>query len=239
MKPDATKTEFLLMSLREDVTKLTQPYKQSIIQEVGDEEVKIEKREITLKPLLTQLQEAIGSSQSVVARGGGDMSTRSVLDAGALMLMTDIEEDVKGLWLSLHPEPKTKPFDVIRAVRLLMVAVSKLVMDNRLDDEELEKVNVVIGSWVDQIEMKFDPPVVIEITRPCPKCHTSFVFDEYNDRVLALVVEWRKSFETSSAQCRHCKHTWLGQTELRQMRWELDQLDEPLDISEDDTPTTD
>jgi len=238
MKPKAD-AEFLLISLREDINKLTQPYKQSIIQETGGADVRIEKREITLKPLLTQLQEAIGSSQSVVARGGGDMSTRSVLDAGALMLMTDIEEDLKGLWLTLHPEPKARPFDNLRAVRLLMVAVTKLVMDNRLDDEELWKVKSVIGFWVEQIELKFDPPVVIEITRPCPKCHASFVFDEYNDRVLVLVVEWRKSFEASSAQCRHCGHTWLGQTELRQMRWEIDQLDEPLDIPEDDTPTTD
>ena len=238
MKPKSD-AEFLLISLREYVNKLTQPYSQSIIQEVGEDEVKVEKREVTLKPLLVQLQEAIGSSQSVVARGGGDMSTRSVLDAGALMLMTDIEEDLRGLWTALHPEPKTRPLETIRAVRLLMVSINKLVMDNRLDDDELWKVKGIIGSWVDQIEMKFDPPVVIEITRPCPKCHTSFVYDEYNDRVLALVVEWRKSFESSSAECRGCGHTWLGQTELRQMRWELDELDEALEIPEDDTPQTD
>lgn len=238
MKPQKD-AEFLLISLREDINKLTLPYTQSIIQEVGGPEVQVEKREITLKPLLTQLQEAIGSSQSIVARGGGDMSTRSVLDAGALMLMTDIEEDLKALWTTLHPEPKARPFDNLRAVRLLMVAVNKLVMDNRLDDEELWKVKMIIGSWVDQIELKFDPPVVIEITRPCPKCHTSFVFDEYNDRVLALVVEWRKSFEQSSAACRQCGYTWLGQTELRQMRWELDQLDETLVYPDSDTPETD
>lgn len=236
MKKSPTDTEFLLISLREDINKLTLPYKQSILQEMGGPEVELVKQEITLKPLLVQLQEAIGSSQSIVARGGGDMSTRSVLDAGALMLMTDIEEDLKGLWDTLHPEPKARPFDTVRAVRLLMVAVNKLVMDNRLENEELQKVNIIVGSWVDQIEMKFDPPVVIEVTRPCPKCHESFVFDEYNDRVLALVVEWRKSFEHSSAQCRACSYTWLGQTELRQMRWELDQLDEPLntDIYLDD-----
>lgn len=246
MKPKSD-AEFLLISLREDVNKLTQPYKQSIIQETGGPEVQIEKREIKLKPLLTQLEESIGSSQSVLARGGGDMSTRSVLDAGALMLMTDIEEDLKGLWTSLHPEPKARPFDILRAVRLLMVSVTKLVMDNRLDDEELWKVKNVIGFWVEQIELKFDPPVLIEITRPCPKCRASFVFDEYNDRVLVLIVEWRKSFETSSAQCRNCGHTWLGQTELRQMRWEIDQIDEPLDLdrppieseTDHDTPETD
>jgi hypothetical protein len=226
-------SEFLLISIREAVDKLTKPYKQYIVQEVGEEEVEIIKSEVTLKALLYQLQEAIGSSQSVVSRGGSDMSTRSVLDAGALMLMTDIEEDLRELWNAVFVKtPKQRPLENAKAVRVMAVQINKLVLDNQIDDDELWKIKRIFEAWVDQIEMKFDPPVVIEVTRPCPHCHESFVFDDYNDRVLTLVVEWRKSFEESSAQCRACGYTWLGQTELRQMRWELDQNDEELDFSE-------
>ena len=228
--PDA---EFLLISIREAADKLTRPYKQYIIQEVGEEEVEIIKTQVTLKALLYQLQEAIGSSQSMVSRGGSDMSTRSVLDAGALMLMTDIEEDLRELWNALFTKsPKQRPLENTKAVRQVVVQINKLVLDNHIENEELWKVKRIFDSWVDQIEMKFDPPVVIEVTRPCPHCHESFVYDQYNDRVLALVVEWRKSFEESSAECRACGYTWLGQTELRQMRWELDQSDDELDLSE-------
>jgi hypothetical protein len=230
-----TDSEFLLISIRDNVDKLSLPYKQEVLQETDGPEVLIEKRTILLKPLLVQLQEAIGSSQSVVSRGGGDMSTRSVLDASALMLQTDIEEDLRQLWMTVFaPSRKARPVENTRAVRQLMVQVNKLVLDKRIENEELWNVHHIFDSWVHQIETKFDPPVVIEITRPCPKCHESFVYDEFNDRILAMVVEWRKSFEASSAQCRACGQTWLGQTELRQMRYDLDQLDEELDFS--DTP---
>jgi hypothetical protein len=230
-----TDSEFLLISIRDNIDKLSLPYKQEVLQETDGPEVLIKKRTILLKPLLVQLQEAIGSSQSVVARGGGDMSTRSVLDASALMLQTDIEEDLRQLWMTVFaPSRKARPVENTRAVRQLMVQVNKLVLDKRIENEELWNVHHIFDSWVHQIETKFDPPVVIEITRPCPKCHESFVYDEFNDRILAMVVEWRKSFETSSAQCRACGQTWLGQTELRQMRFDLDQLDEELDFS--DTP---
>lgn len=232
-----TDTEFLLISIRDNIDKLTLPYKLDVLQETDGPEVVIEKRTIMLKPLLVQLQEAIGSSQSVVARGGGDMSTRSVLDASALMLQTDIEEDLRQLWQTLFsPVRKARPVENTKAVRQLMMQVNKLVMDKRLETDELWNVHHIFDKWVLQIETKFDPPVVIEVTRPCPKCHESFVYDDYNDRILALVVEWRKSFEQSSALCRACGQTWMGQNELRQMRYDLDQLDEELDFS--DTPET-
>lgn len=230
-----TDTEFLLISIRDNIDKLSLPYKQVVLQESDGPEVVIEKRTILLKPLLVQLQDAIGSSQSIVARGGGDMSTRSVLDASALMLQTDIEEDLRQLWLTLFtPVRKARPLENTKALRLLMVQINKLVMDKRLETDELWNVHYIFDKWVHQIETKFDPPVVIEVTRPCPKCHESFVYDDFNDRILALVVEWRKSFEQSSACCRACGQTWMGQTELRQMRYDLDRLDEELDFS--DTP---
>lgn len=236
-RPD---TQFLLISLREDIDRLTLPYKQTIVQEVGESEIAVEKREILFKPLFTQLQDAIGSSQSVAARGGGDMSTRSVLDASALMLMADIEDDLRSLWnLVFAPVRRARPVENIRSVRQLMIQINRLVMDDRLDEEELWKIKHIVHAWVTQIDAKFDPPVLIEVTRPCPHCQESFVYDEFNDRILALVVEWRKSFESSSAECRACGYTWLGQTELRQMRWELDQMDVELDLSGHDTPDTD
>ena len=237
MTKQTTDIEFYLISIRDDVDKLTKRYKQVILQEVDGPEVKLEKAEVMLDPLLVQLANAIGSSQSVAARGGGDISTRSVLDASALMLMTDIEEDIKGLWQALfEPQRRARPVEPVRAVRQMMMQINKLVLDDRMEGEQLLKVKQIFQSWVYQIETKFDPPVVIEITRPCPNCHQSFVYDEFNDRMLALVVEWRKSFENSVAVCRACGQSWLGQNELRQMRFDLDQLDEELDMEDCDTP---
>jgi len=232
-----TDIEFYLISIRDDVDKLTKRYKQVILQEVDGPEVKLEKSEVWLEPLLVQLANAIGSTQSMSARGGGDISTRSVLDASALMLMTDIEEDIKGLWMTVFaPQRRARPVEPVRAVRQIMMQINKLVLDNRIDSEDLFKVKQIFQGWVYQIESKFDPPVLIEVTRPCPSCHQSFVYDEFNDRLLALVVEWRKSFENSVAVCRACGKSWLGQTELRQMRFDIDRLDEELDFEDCDTP---
>lgn len=234
-----TDTEFLLISLREDVDKLTLPYKHQVMQELEPDgpTVQVVQREILLKPLLVQLEEAIGSSHSVVARGGADPSTRAVIDASALMLLTEIEDELRELWSTVFaPRVKARPVSITRAVRQFFIQVNKLVMDKRLENEELWKIRRLINLWAIQIEAKFDPPIVIEVTRPCPKCHQSFVYDEFNDRVLALSVQWRKSFEGSSGECRACGHVWYGQAELRQLRWELDQLDEELDLSSADTP---
>ena len=231
----AKDADFLLIAIRDSVDKLTRPYKETVIQDGGGPKVELIKHTVDFKPLLMQLQEAIGSSQSMVSRGSSDISTRSVLDAGALMLMTTIEDELKDLWLAFfNGVLASKPLETGRAIRQLLIRINKTVMDNKIDNDELWKTKNVIARWVELIETKFDPPVVIEVTRPCPQCRASFVFDEFNDRYLALVVEWHKSFETSSAECRSCGYTWMGQTELRQMRWALDQLDEELDFS--DTP---
>lgn len=228
---------FLLMTILEDVEQLTRPYQVEVMQEHEDPDVVVENTKITLDPLLTQLENAVGSSHSMGGRGATDPTTRNVIDAGALMLLTNIEEDIKGLWETLHPRGPRKPEDNRRAVRLLYVQLHRLSMDRALADSELEKVRGIINFWVVQIENKFDPPVVIEVTRPCPRCRVSFVYDEWNDRVLALSIEWHNSMEKSHGECRACGATWYGQTELRSMRAEIDNADEYInmgDIEEDD-----
>jgi hypothetical protein len=189
-----------------------------------DGETKITKTYVTLHPLLDQLESAIGSSNSAAARGGGDPSTRSVLDASALMLMHEIEQEAAQLWDYINLT-RIRPADIKLVMRQLYAKIVDQVHKKNIDTDTLTEITHTYTNWAAQIEAKFDPPVTIVVTRPCPKCDVTFVFDEYNDRNHALVIYWRKSFEQSEGVCLACGHTWLGQNELRQLRWELDQND--------------
>jgi hypothetical protein len=226
MKTDRTDHQFMLMTTRQAVDKLTRPYRQDIMQETDgpDGETTVKKSYITLHSLLDQLDSSIGSSNSATARGGGDPSTRSVLDASALMLMHEIEQEAAQIWEFLNGT-RIRPANTKLVLRRIYTKVEDMVAKKTITTETLTEITHTYTHWANQIEAKFDPPVTIVITKPCPKCDVTFVFDEYNDRTHALVIYWRKSFEQSEGVCLACGNTWLGQNELRQLRWELDQND--------------
>jgi transcription elongation factor Elf1 len=117
------------------------------------------------------------------------------------------------------------PTDLKQALRVWQTRFRKLAQDRNLNPDAIWKVVRQTNAWINAIELKFDPPITLEMTRPCPKCEHQHVYNEHNERVSAVIITWQKSFDKSLAQCRACGQTWLGESELRQLRYDVDQKD--------------
>lgn len=208
------------MALLENVEKLSKPYVETVDQEQNG---KTKKVKITHPPLFVQLDEAVSSSQTTVKRGGTLASQRNVIDTSAWMLRDAIYGEMHALWGRLIN--KRMPDDLVTAISRWHLEVRNAVDRGRLQAGSVWKAVRRTGAWVAQIEMKFDPPVTLEVTRPCPECEHKHVYNEHNERVAAVVIVWQKSFANSNAVCRACAKTWYGETELRQLRYEIDKRD--------------
>lgn len=203
-----------------NVDKLTRPYTDRIEME---EEGRARNVTVEHPALLDQLNEAILSSQTMVKRGTTLASQRNVLDASAFMLQTAIHQGLKLMWAQYRDDPMPK--DLKQALRVWHYQFRKEVMDRQLSADSVWKHVRHTNAWITQIETKFDPPVTLEVTRPCPTCDKQFVYNEYNDRVASVIVTWQRSFDKSVAQCRACGQSWVGESELRQLRYDIDQKD--------------
>jgi len=148
-----------------------------------------------------------------------------MLDASALMLQDAIRNSLNQMWSRYSDQPPHK--NLKEAIRKFHYLFRTITTERQLKDEAIWKVVRTTATWIRQIEMKFDPPVTLEVTRACPNCDRKHVYNESNEQVAAVVITWHKSFDKSIATCRSCGQTWLGESELRQLRWEIDQRDTP------------
>lgn len=159
----------------------------------------------------------------MVKRGGTLASQRNVIDTSAMMLQDAIRGELMSMWSRiLHAQ---MPNDLVAATQQWHLALRNQVDAGRAKAGRVWQAVRRTGAWVLQIEAKFDPPVTLEVTRPCPSCGHKHVYDADNDRVAAVVIVWQKSFANSSAVCRACQRTWYGESELRQLRYEIDERD--------------
>jgi hypothetical protein len=213
--------DFALLILLEAVDRLTQPYK---VRVTSEQDGVPENRTIDLPPLLEQLNDAIKSTQTSVRRGKTLANERSVIDASALMLEAGIRESLRVMWHDLFGSA-IRPRSLSRQVAGWHVEFRKRALDGSIHADQVWRLAKLVQGWTRQIDLKFDPPVTLEITRPCPNCDTSHVFDFMGDRVAAVVISWRRSFDNSAALCRSCAKSWVGESELRQLRWEIDTHD--------------
>ena len=220
VQPDTDALEFPRLTLLNNVDRLTQPHKESIEIDEGGE---VKRLWLDREPLLDQLESAIASSQTTVRRGASLASQRSVLDASAYMLNQAIRGALKLMWDQYIDAPMPK--NTKNALRQWQMKFRKEVTTRDLTADAVWKHVRQTGSWIKSIELKFDPPITLEVTRPCPSCETQHVYDQHNERVTAVVVTWHKSFEKSQAVCRACSRYWVGESELRQLRYEIDQRD--------------
>lgn len=208
------------LALLENVGKLTKPYVETVEQE---QHGKTKTIKITHPPLLDQLDQAILSNQTTVKRGGSLASQRNVLDASAYMLQDALFQEMYSMWTRHIHAPM--PQNLTHALKTWHVQIRKLTMDGRMKNDTLWRYARRTSSWIAQIETKFDPPVTLEVTRPCPRCNNQYVYNDTNERVAAVVIVWQKSFDKSNALCRSCGQHWYGERELRQLRYDIDQRD--------------
>lgn len=213
---------FLLIQLDENVHRLTNPHEEIIYLDVDDETPV--PAILVLPPLLEQLSDAIGSTNNSNARGAGLANTRAVLDFSALALLGQIEEDMRLIWAStIHTRPR--PSGLFKTIRHWQKMVHALGPNQNLD--RLEDDIKTMTSWVKAIDLKFDPPVTLTISQACPNCHKTHHLNNEGEQSPALRIVWKKSFSNSLGECQECGKTWAGETQLRQMRWELDNDDTP------------
>lgn len=218
--------QFHLQVLFENIQLLTKPHTTTL--EIDDINGNTTKTKIQTDSLIEQLENAVQSTQIYGSnRGTTQANTRSVLDLSAIILLQQIKDELDQLRLQIQDTSKRHP-DLSDAIRQYYTHLQLATEHNPLI--KLSPIVKITTSWVNTINLKFDPPVVLDITKPCPKCNNEYVFDDYDDRHRAVVIAWRKTFEKSRAECRACGQTWVGESELRQLRWTMDQ--------ENDTPTT-
>lgn len=181
---------------------------------------------VTHDPLLTQLERAIATT--IGAGAGRAMLERhalSVLDSDALYRFTLIATEI-GEWCRLlNVQPSKHP-----ATDLRRWYVARLATNPESDDWYIDKLR----SWAGMIRGKLNPWQNWEITDPCPKCHATTWMDESEDgngkpivveRNRPVLVEYpvdRDILTNSRATCRNCGHEWVGESALRELRWDID-----------------
>jgi hypothetical protein len=218
---------FLTQAIYENVEMLTKPQRVVVASELENGE--IVKTEVQTSSLLEQLQDAVQSTQIYGSNRGASLAnTRNVLDLSALVLLGQITEELDDMRHDIGDFRPRRP-DLEDAIRQFYVHLQLAVEHD--PTIHLSPVLKKMTGWVNAINVKFDPPVVLDITKPCPKCAVEHVFDDYGDRHRAVIIGWRKTFDKSRAECRACGQTWVGESELRQLRWDIDERED--DTSED------
>jgi hypothetical protein len=219
--------QFQLIQLDQAVAKLTKPYHEIVYQETGDPEWDGEliTTILELPPLIEQLDDAIGSTNSAINRGQGLANTRAVLDFSALALLTRIDSEMSQIWDAYSTNPRPK--NLIQAIKRWHQKVKQLGPNQ--DIEPLTLDTQTLNNWVKAIDLKFDPPVIIELTVPCPACQAEMHENEEKELSHSLRIIWQRSFDNSRGECQDCGETWLGETEIRQLGWEIENNDTPTD----------
>lgn len=219
MDPKTEDYKISLIELDDALAKLLEPHPEILYQDDPNEGMSV----LIMPPLLELLQESIGSSNGGTNRGIGLANTRSILDFSALALMGQIQEEMAQIWRNdTHGQ---RPKNLTTTITRWHKKVQLLGPNQNV--ETLKHNTHIITNWVKAIELKFDPPVIIEVIAPCPNCQAETHTNQEKEINRSLRIIWRRSFGNSRGECQECGKTWIGETELRQLRWEID----------NDTPT--
>jgi hypothetical protein len=217
----AEQIDLPLIALAQNIDRLTKTHREPVDRVIDG------KRQVVYvehDPLLDQLNDAVTSNQTYSKKGGSLASQRNVLDASALMLQDAIRQTLTRNWTKTSW--KRVPRDLTKAVDVWHRRLELAARNGEITAKTLWRAVNLTKSWAHAIEQKFDPPITLEVTRPCPLCDVKYVHNDFDERVAAVVITWRKSFEKSFATCRACDHSWYGESELRQLRWEIDKKDD-------------
>lgn len=179
------------------------------------------------EPLLEQLRNSVLSEKRSRVGAGGIPSERNVIDADALEQYEKISEDIAELYKEITD---AKPFrDPAANLRHWFIAFSRQVNQRKISAELAERKYRKVAKMVASIESKLNPATVIEITAPCPRCGTAYGLDKDGIYRHAIVVESRvhqyKSLENTRALCVGCGAVWIHGQGMRQLRWEIDQVE--------------
>lgn len=170
-------------------------------------------------PRLRQLREAIHPSGNKGA-GGKAAREKSLIDAGALDLYRSLEAKIHKAAATVGADVKDLPEIVLK--RWLIAARQKHATD-AFENEWAGKLE----KWAKSIDSRLNPPIVVEITAPCPSCGESKALDrDTGDIVSALTIRyWRsgqEGIEDAETRCGFCEAVWAGLTGARECRYDID-----------------
>lgn len=217
------------------VDRLSQPHKSAVI--VEDDDGTEQKVYIQHDALLKQLRELVHSSLGSSVQGAGLASERNVIDADALDYYEALSRQIRRLYSEVSD---SKPFpDPESNLRQWFIQFAQQATSRKVSDSVIAEKTKKVASMVYGIESKLNPPTVLEITAPCPRCGASHATDEQGVYRRAILIESRvvqyRSLENTKARCIACLAVWLHGRGMRQLRYEIDHTEE-MRHAEDEKP---
>lgn len=176
-------------------------------------------------PLLQQLRDSIVSSSGAGPGGGALPSERNVLNTDSMELYETISEAITKLYGQVTD---AKPFKTPEQnLRQWYIQFSNNVRHGKVANDLVYKKLRNLYAFRAQIENRLNPPSIIEITSPCPRCEAMYGQDEHGIYRHAVIVESRidlyRSLDHTRARCVACGAVWIHGRGMRQLRWEIDQ----------------
>ena len=204
------------------VDRLTMPHETAVLVEHDDGSS--ERVKIAHDPILKQLRAAVRSSTSSHPIGGGLASERNVIDSDALEQYDAICRKISKMFSEVSD---ATPFETPESnLRYWYIAFANLANQKKVGSELVEDKYKTLNRMASSIESKLNPPTVLEITAPCPRCGATHGNDELGVYRRAILVESRiteyRSLDHTRARCIVCQATWLHGRGMRQLRYEID-----------------
>lgn len=213
------------------VDKLTMPH---IVEHEVEQGSKLIRSKVQHEALLDQLDELLASSSGSSPGGGALSSERNVLNADVLELRDGIGDQIRQMYMDLT---SSRPFPTAKQ-NLRQWFIEFRLQDSlgKVSTQRMVSAFKKVNSMVLKIEAKLDPPTVIEITAPCPRCAARYGFDDQGVYRRAVIVESRvyaeRSLDNTRAKCVECGAVWVHGNGMRQLRYEIDLVDEGRDTPE-------
>jgi hypothetical protein len=206
------------------VDKLTMPH---IVEHEIDEGSKLIRRKVQQDALLDQLDELIASSSGSAPGGGALSSERNLLNTVALELRDGVALIVKGMYSKVTA---ARPFPTVKQnLRQWFIEYRLQHSKGKISTERLRSDLYTLQKLVNTIEAKLNPPTVLEITAPCPRCKGDYGYDDEGVYRRAVIVESRvhaeRSLENTRAKCVKCGAVWVHGNGMRQLRYEIDMVE--------------
>lgn len=175
-------------------------------------------RPIDYPPLLDMLREAIGSSLGKTQSGKSADAERSLLNLQAFQLWEHIDGSVRA-WIQELSKSRP-PADLKPALNYLAGLLKALHASNQIDPIKHAHITAMIVRWRTQIWEMFDPPVVKELSGPCPSCSETVYLALDGAKSTALVAYYWKGIRPA-AKCQRCGEQWTGERALLELGYHI------------------
>jgi hypothetical protein len=214
------------------VDRLSLPHKTEVL--VENEAGETERQTVKHDALLVQLRNSVRSSTGAHPGAGGLASERNVIDSDALEQYDSIVGQIQRLYAEVTD---ARPFRFPESnLRSWFVEFKRRVEGRKVSSDLVEQRYRKLNAIAAAIESKLNPPTILEITAPCPRCRETHATDETGIFRRAVVVESRiteyRSLDYTRARCVACSATWIHGSGMRQLRYEIDQAEHGADSAE-------